>query len=119
MSVMSHEEFIRQLCDQGEESIRQNYPDPTDHRRRGGLLGFQIVRGIKDPAEFAATLAHRAAVEAEMAAGSVDPEQYSAYRWATLQVEFVWEILKTGMKVYPESAEEALRRAGIVGGEEQ
>jgi len=109
---MTHEEFIQRLCDEGEESVRQNYPDPTDHRRRGAMLGFKIVRAIKDPAEFPATLRHRAAVEADLKSG--DQEQYWAYRWATLQVEFVWEILCAGMKVFPETAEAELKKAGIV-----
>ena len=113
--VMSHEELIQRLCDEGEEAIRQNYPDPTDHRRRGGLLGFKIVRSIKDPAEFPATLEHRAAVEADLKAG--DQEQYWAYRWATLQVEFVWEILQLGVKGRPEAAEADLRHAGLLGDE--
>ncbi len=115
---MSHEEMIQRLCDGGEESIRQSYPDPTDPRRRGGMLGFKIVRAIKDPAEFPATLERRAAVEAEMTAEGVDEETYRAHRWATLQVEFVWEILKSSLKIFPESAANALRRASVVGGEE-
>ena len=114
---MRYEELIQRLCDEGEESIRLTCLDPTDPRRRGGLLGFKIVRAIKDPAEFPATLDHRAAVEAEMQAQNEDEDTYWAYRWATLQVEFVWEILKAGMKVYPEAeaAAEELRKAGIVG----
>ena len=116
---MSHEEMIQRLCDGGEESIRQSYPDPTDPRRRGGMLGFKIVRAIKDPTEFPATLERRAAVEAEMTAEGVDEETYWAHRWATLQVEFVWEILKSSLKIFPESAAAALRRASAVGGEEE
>ena len=117
VAVMTHEELIQRLCDEGEESIRRTCPDPTDPRRRGGLLGFQIVRGIKDPAECPVTLEHRAAVEAEMKAGNEDQEKYWAYRWATLQVEFVWEVLQVNLKGSSSSMEEALRDAGMLGGE--
>jgi hypothetical protein len=111
---MSHEELIQRLCDDGEESIRQSYPDPTDPRRRGAMLGFKIVRAIKDPAEFPATLGRRAAVEADMKASSEDQDKYWAHRWATLQVEFVWEILKVSLNVYPLSAAAALQHAWIL-----
>jgi hypothetical protein len=110
---MTHEELIQRLCDDGEESIRQSYPDPTDPQRRGAMLGFKIVRSIKDPAEFPATLQSRTAVEADMKASNEDPDKYWAYRWATLQVEFVWEILKESLKILPSTAAEALHQAGI------
>jgi len=84
---MSHEELIQRLCDDGREvDSRQKLSRPTDPRRRGAMLGFKIVRAIKDPQSSRRRWSEERQSEAEMKATNEDQDKYWAHRWATLQV---------------------------------
>jgi hypothetical protein len=71
----------------------------TDRNRRGSRAGFALCRGLDTPDDFAHTLAARHRHEAE--SGEAPAEDRREYRRATVEVEFVWEVLKVGLGIPP------------------
>lgn len=64
-------------------------------RIRGGVAGFEMCRTLQDLAAFEALLAERHLRENAMRSTMcVSRAEYWEYRYATIQIEFVAEILK-------------------------
>lgn len=90
--------------------VREAYPDEPE-KLDGALEGFAIAQQIEDPAAFLRVLAARRRREVRIAANNAEPDHYVylKHRWATLQVEWVFDCMKVAWGCSPVSARAALK----------
>ena len=88
-------------------------------RRVGGILGFQICKRLLTPEEFETVLADRHQKEVEMvfkcSKKEITTHEYWCHRYATVQVEYVWEVMKVAYHYPMLSARAMMRYANIIG----
>lgn len=81
------------LIKKGVESIL-NSVENIDHQA-GGVIGFDLCRTLETPEDYELVLAQRHMEEA-IRRNAGDAEDYWKYRWATLQVEYMYSVLLVG-----------------------
>ncbi len=91
MNTMTVLELRDRLIEDGLASVNEHETKPE--RIRGGIAGFEICRRLQSPGDFTMLLQERHAHEIDML-DDTEPEAYWEYRYATLQIEYVWERLK-------------------------
>jgi hypothetical protein len=112
------DEFKERLIIEGIASIEAHEVRPE--RRKGGEAGFKLCRSLNTMADFQEALDSRHKEEMRLrTAEKRDREQYWEYRYATVQVEYVYERMlvawsQMGLYSGPLSARAVLRTAEIV-----
>lgn len=85
--------LIEKVVRDGIASVRENETRPE--RIRGGVLGFEMCLPLASLIEFETLLAERHLREKVLRSTlRVSPSEYWEYRYATIQVEFVAEVVK-------------------------
>ncbi|TAK59490.1 hypothetical protein [Methylobacter sp.] len=98
-----------------EEGIASAERLETGPKLKGALKGFEISRACATPEDFDRQLHTRFAAESKMI-GSACHDTYWEHRYATLQIEFVYQRLKIAWNLPgPISAAAAFHYARIVG----
>jgi hypothetical protein len=115
---MNIQEFKEQLVVEGLASVEKNETRPE--RIRGGKDGFEICRELETMKDFWHTLDQRYDHELDLQRPGTTPAEYWEYRYATVQIEYVYERMlvvwsQIGMYDGPLSARAVLRTAEIVG----
>lgn len=95
--LMTAIELRDKLIELGIASIREHETRPE--RIRGGLGGFELCRLLDTPDQYIALLQERHAEEVRLHREGVPPEEYWEYRYATLQIEFVWERVRVALRI--------------------
>lgn len=99
---MTNDEVKAEIIRRGIEEVSEVYVNEPV-KREGALIGFSIAANLETPEDFAGELAARRIAEGELRhmyydAGRLrDPELLDTYfrsRWATLQIEHVYERMK-------------------------
>lgn len=97
---MTIEEFKTILIRDGIEEVTEEYSDEADHHKRDGAIdGFEIAGSLETREQFEHVLEQREKREREIRnqhmAGNyeVPIEEYWTERWATMQVEWVLNVL--------------------------
>lgn len=112
---MTIEEFKDIVCDDGIAEVRETYAE-DDVKREGAIEGFEIAREVHTREEFELILQERERHEAGLrraemlGEGSLDDYWY--YRWATMQVEWVYQVMMAASWARPDdqvSARAALK----------
>lgn len=89
-------------------SVKRNETRPE--RIRGGIKGFEICKELASPADFERVLQERYQEERRLVLShtfstpkteedETEMKLYQEYRYATVQIEFVWERLKIAWSV--------------------
>lgn len=85
--------LIEKVVRDGIVSVRTTEKRPE--RVRGGVAGFEMCLPLRTLAEFEAMLSERHLREKAMRSTMCVPQaEYWEYRYATIQIEFVAEVLK-------------------------
>lgn len=93
------------IIEEGIASVKKHEKRPE--RLRGGIIGFNLCRELDTPQDFERILQERHKVEHDMArtrnteGGDEDLSAYWEHRYATVQIEFVWERLKVAWSIGP------------------
>lgn len=106
-------ELRDRLIKDGIKSVREHEKRPE--RIRGGVAGFELCRTLATTEDFTKTLDERRRKEHQMYRDRIDAETYWEYRYATIQIEFVFERLKVGWGMTPLSARAVMHYAKLVG----
>jgi hypothetical protein len=86
---------IKQLKDKViEQGLISVATEKEEYAREGGKEGFEICRTLNTPEDFEKNLQERRQKELEMITSKENIDTYWRYRWATLQIEYVFEIMK-------------------------
>jgi hypothetical protein len=105
---MTYQEIVEKLVEGGIEGVKNANYKPEEEAAY--IRGFEICRNLSTIGEFTTTLDERHKRELELMGPSYDAqEDYWPHRWETTQIEYVWEVLKVGMGLYPQSAQAAMR----------
>ena len=88
--MLTVEELKAKVIKRGLISIET---EEKEYARRGGRHGFELCRYLHTPQDFEQVLAERHRMEMRMSY-DVSEENYWEYRWATLQINHVYERLK-------------------------
>jgi hypothetical protein len=122
------EELRDLLIEDGIAEVERVYEE-DDRRRAGAIEGFELCRSLGSPSEFRKVLDARQRREDRWvrefyANERIREDDYWRHRYATLQVEFVYNVLRVGWiqsGVLPNgeiSARAGIKYAAIVGVEE-
>lgn len=110
-------ELMSRVCEDGIKSVLQHETDPA--KRRGGVHGFELCKGLTTLEQFESLIAERRKGEDNLRwAGVTDDtkDDYWEYRMATIQVEWCYEILKVAHRRYPLSGRAIMKYQSIVMG---
>src|SRR4051794_20216943 len=91
--IMTPIELRDRLIEEGLQSIEKD-SDLKEHEREGSRLGFEMCRYLETHQEYGELLATRQSIEIRMATQDADMEAYWRHRYASLQVQFVYDHLK-------------------------
>lgn len=106
---MTFEEFKTRVIEDGLAEVREVYAG-DDTKREGAVEGFEIARRVETREGFEATLQERSLREHELRCAYYDQPRderdddlsdYWRYRWATLQVEWVYRTLLVAFWAQP------------------
>lgn len=120
---MTLEEFKEIVIRDGIEEVTREYEDEP-YKRDGAIEGFEIARALQTREQFELVLQEREARERHFRdqhmAGNNEQsmEDYWFERWATMQVEWVFNVLIAAAWVKPDepiSARAALKADAILG----
>ena len=96
---MNEQAFKDRVCDDGVAEVTTTYAD-EDAKREGSLAGFEIARALTTRKQFEDEMQGRSNTEHEMRCVYYDGDKsdesmdaYWRYRWATLQIEFVYSVM--------------------------
>ena len=84
-------EFRDRVISEGEAAVQKH---ETGAKQRGGLKGFAIARACSTAADFQRQLQARHLAETKMVGSEVKPDDYWEHRYATLQIEFVYDRMR-------------------------
>jgi hypothetical protein len=84
----------------GIKRLKENYPNEDDPKRQGGIIGFHMCRNLTTYADYETLLTERKSAEREIQRTAL-PEEYCKYRHATIQIEFVMNILRVVLGMTP------------------
>lgn len=87
----------------GIKSVKAHYPDENDPRRLGGIIGFRMCYNLTTYADYESLLTERRDFERKLQA-TATPEEYKKHRYATLQIEFMMEVLRVSLGMSPLSS---------------
>jgi hypothetical protein len=93
-------ELRDRLIEEGLESIGKDH-DLQEHEREGSRLGFEMCRYLETLWEYEELLATRQRIEIRMATQDSDMEAYWRHRYASLQVQFIYDHLKVVLPTPP------------------
>ena len=94
-------ELRDKIIEDGIVSVKKHETRPE--RRRGGIHGFELCRELNSPTDYEKALQERYKEERRLAHLHTTDEtitreaavtKYWEYRYATVQIEFVWERMK-------------------------
>lgn len=110
------------LIQNGIESVEKHETRPE--RIKGGVVGFNLCRDLNTPDDFVQILEERHKEEGRIRMkrrqDKMSIDAYWEYRYATIQIEFVWERLKIAWKLPgPYSARAFVHVGEIVGVKEK
>lgn len=88
MTIM---EFRDRVISEGEASVKKH---ESGAKQRGGLKGFAIARACGTKEDFERQLSARRLAETKMIGSNIDPDFYWEHRYATLQIEFVYDRMR-------------------------
>lgn len=95
------------LIEEGIESVKESM---KGEKLEGAILGFQICRHLNTIKAFEARLVTRGKTEHEMRCNKKEEKGYWRYRYASLQIEYCFEVLKVYVGGYESySARSAMR----------
>lgn len=80
------------LIVEGIKSVQQH--ERREPRRRGGVRGFEMCRNLHTQEDFANILNERRTHETTLALAHKDAATYWEYRYATIQIEFMYDRMK-------------------------
>jgi len=111
------DEFKERLIVEGVASVEKNETRPE--RLMGGKAGFELCRSLNTMADFKECLVARHAHEHKLRMAEAR-DGFWEYRYATIQVEYVYERMlvawsRMGLYSGPLSARAVLRAADIIG----
>lgn len=115
---MTLAEFKNRVIEDGIASVKRR--EKRLELLKGGLAGFELCRSLETPIAFQDVLAERHKEEARKRR-EYEKDDYWEYRYATIQVEFVYGLMKvgwsqSGLYQFPSlSARAVLRYAEVVG----
>ena len=112
---MTLAELMHIVIEDGIKSVLENETRPE--KRRGGVVGFEMCRGILTLKEFEVLLQERQKAEKEMMRWSVTEENKDAYwehRTATVQVEWCYEIMRVAFRCSPLSTRAAMKYQSVL-----
>jgi hypothetical protein len=113
-------ELRNRAVEKGLESVSH---EENPIHRDGGKAGFEICRELLLPEQFEAKLREREQEawqlrdQHDATKDQKDLDAYWFHRWGTIQIEFVYNIIKCGLRKGPLSARAALVYQEIVTGE--
>lgn len=110
-------ELRDRLIEEGIESVNKD-ESITGRKRSGSVLGFELCRNFDTFESLDAEIASRERQAIGMISKGVDPDIYWGFRYATIQMEFVRDVLNVAVQKYPVGARAAIRYAQIVGVDE-
>ncbi len=84
-------ELRDRLIEDGIASVRKH--ETRLPRLRGGVAGFEACRKLLLPVDFESALAERHRTEVRIAR-AVSADEYWEYRYATVQIEYVYGVMK-------------------------
>ena len=87
---MNIEEFKERLIKDGIESVKT---EKIPQRVTGGIKGFELCRSLNSKWDFEEELNRRNAEEISMVNDHTNMLTYWEYRYATIQVQFVYETM--------------------------
>lgn len=116
MTVIELRDF---LIVRGIKEVKEKYADQPS-KLLGAIQGFELCRNLETPEQFQKEIRKREESEHKWITDHSRKEikgmsEYWKYRYATLQIEFVYERLKVGWKIQPWSTKAVLDYAKIVG----
>ncbi len=112
---MTLAELMNQVIADGIESVLANETRPE--KRRGGVAGFELCRGLLTLEEFEALLVQRHKTEENLRWAGVTEENkddYWEHRTATAQVEWCYEIMRVAFRKTPLSARAAMKYQSLL-----
>jgi hypothetical protein len=109
---MTIRELRDKLIEEGIASIRKHEKRPE--RIQGGITGFELCRSLETPKQFQTLLDQRHRMEQHMRDEGVSSKIYWEYRYATAQVEYVWERLKVAWGIGPAHSARAVLHVGAI-----
>ena len=115
-ALMSADEVKRKLIENGLWSIEQDERlQRAPHKLEGSREGFNLCYDLHTPQDFEKCLTDRQEEQEKLRRGR-DSEAYWRHRFATIQIEAVWESMKILWRLPgPKSTQAALRLAKAIG----
>ena len=110
---MTPEELRDRLIGEGIESVLRD-ERMNENERRGSIAGFSACRTLATPEDFQRALQERELVERDLRRRK-DLSAYWYHRFGTIQIEYVFDLLKVGWGFPLISARAGLRYARLVG----
>ncbi len=112
---MNVAKLMSRVCEDGIKSVLANETDAA--KRRGGVQGFELCKGITTIEDFQKLLAERRKTEDNLRWAGITEDtkdEYWEYRMETIQVEWCLEILKVAHRCYPLSGRAIMKYQAIL-----
>ena len=111
--ILTLEQLKKKVIENGIKSIRKH--EKRQERIEGALEGFRICEKLNTPMEFEWELKKRRKEEMKLIDDGISTKEYWQYRYATLQIEYCFEILKVAWEFPTVSARAVIKYSELIG----